>query len=270
MQFQVIQPQGILQQFVKYYWIMESDADENKVTERVIPTENIQIMFHYKNPFLVTNPNQETEIQSHSFISGLSNSYCDVCTNGEAGVIAVTFHPAGACYFFDFPLYEIENQSINLNDIFQADIRIMEEKLQGLHTTNERIECVEKFLLRRFKLISNYDYQLITSGINLIKTNNSLITANELSSKLFITPKSLERKFSKYIGKTPKQFIKLIRFQKIIAHFEHTKYTQMNIFANEIGYYDQAHFTKEFKTFSGLTPREYFIRYGKEACHYID
>lgn len=270
MHFQIIKPKGVLQQFVKYYWIMESDAGENKVTERVIPTENIQIMFHYKNPFQVTNSNQNTETQSQSFISGLSSSYCDVSTHGEAGVIAVTFHPVGACHFFDFPLYEIENQSINLSDIFYTEIRVIEEKLHCLHTTNERIQCVEKFLLKQLKLIPSYDYQLIKSGIQLIRTNNSLITANELSSKLYTTPKSLERKFSKYIGKTPKQFIKLIRFQEIISHFERTKYTQMNIFANEIGYYDQAHFTKEFKTFSGLTPREYFIKYGKEACHYID
>lgn len=51
--------------------------------ERVIPTDGIQIIFHYKTPFIVLHQNQKNEHQSRSIISGLSHSYADVKTNGD-------------------------------------------------------------------------------------------------------------------------------------------------------------------------------------------
>ena len=53
MRFQIIKPTGILTQFIKYYWVMEKSSLEEDVCERVIPTGNIDLMFHYKNSFKV-------------------------------------------------------------------------------------------------------------------------------------------------------------------------------------------------------------------------
>lgn len=272
MHFQIIQPQGILRQFVKYYWIMESDPGDGDVSERVIPTENVQIMFHYKNPFKVHASDNSIHWQSQSFISGLSNTYCDVSTQGETGVIAVTFRPLGACHFFKFPISEIEERNINLRDIFAAEMQDVEEQLYGIPSAKEKIACVETFLMRRFALIPAYDYRLLESGIRLIKADSLHVNPNLLSDKLFMTNKTLERKFAKYIGKTPKQFIKLIRFQHILSELQHTSYNNLSVFAYENGYYDQAHFIRDFKTYAGLTPKAFYRKYcalsTDDHCHY--
>ena len=46
MNFQIVQPTEFLRNFIKYYCFMESASYEEDITERVIPTENIQLMFH--------------------------------------------------------------------------------------------------------------------------------------------------------------------------------------------------------------------------------
>lgn len=107
--FQFVEPSGFLKNYIKKYCFMESEFHEADIVERVIPTENIQIMFHYKTPFVVMHPNQSTSKQPRSIISGLSNSFSDVSTNGKTGVVFISFYTIGASYFFKFSLSEIEN-----------------------------------------------------------------------------------------------------------------------------------------------------------------
>ena len=56
-EFSIVRPTGFLKNFIKHYCFMESDFHVEDVIERVIPTENIQLMFHYKAPFVVLHPN---------------------------------------------------------------------------------------------------------------------------------------------------------------------------------------------------------------------
>lgn len=153
---------------------MESTAVEADVVERVIPAGYIQLMFHYKNPFVVVEPKGTFIQQPRSVISGLSNTFSDVSTKGEAGVVFVSFRPAGACHFFDFPLSEIENLSIDLNDIFQSEISRVEEALYFAHTITEKVAVIEHFLLGRWAPIPNHDSLLINKGLKSFRKSRDV------------------------------------------------------------------------------------------------
>lgn len=266
MHFKVIPATGFLKNYVKHYCFMESGPNCKNVTERVIPIENVQIMFHYKNPFLVYGSKNSTTIQPRSLVSGLGNSYFDVSTSGETGVIFVSFHPAGACHFFPFPLCEIENQSIDLSDIYKNEIMQVEEKLFLNNSIPEKIKLVEDFLLQKFLTIPLHDALLIQRGFENIKRNKGQITAIALSNQLSVSGKSLERKFSQYLGKTTKQIIKLVRFQEIVKDLSNTANPVLTDCAYRNGYFDQSHFIRDFKTFTGLTPGEFYARYSTHSA----
>lgn len=240
---------------------METEASEGNIVERVIPTENVQLMFHYRNPFVVVQGETIAKHQPRTIISGLSNSYSDVSTFGQAGVVFVQFQPAGACHFFRFPLSEIENQSFDLSDVFNAEIKQIEEKLFESKTIQEKVFLIESFLMSKFSPIPQYDQLLVDKGIQLIKQSRGQITANSLAEKLTSTPKSVERKFSNHLGKTPKQYIKLIRFQETLKDFSTHKHSSLTEYAYCNGYFDQAHFIRDFKTYSGYTPKEFVEKY---------
>jgi AraC-like DNA-binding protein len=261
MHFHILQPSPFLQNYIRHYCFMEAGAAEGNIMERVIPTENVQLMFHYGNPFGVCKPDKTVIRQPRSIISGLTNNYADVTTMGEAGVVFVSFYPTGACHFFPFPLSEIENQDVDLSDIFHAEIREVEEKLFLTNTLKEKMEVIENFLVNRFKPVVSYDSMLIQKGVELIKQSRGQISAHLLSEKLAVTPKSLERKFAGKLGKTPKQFIKLVRFQETLKDFSVNKYINLTEYAYRNGYFDQSHFIHDFKTYSGYTPKEFFAKY---------
>lgn len=127
MHFQFIKPSPFLSRYIKHYWIMETDGSEGDICERVIPTENTELLFHYKKPFIVNPGVPGCSVQPRSGISGLGSTFSDVSTNGEAGVIAVSFFPMGACHFFRFPFHELKNQGTDLRNIYSKEISGLDE-----------------------------------------------------------------------------------------------------------------------------------------------
>ena len=261
MNFKIVQPNGFLKNYIKHYCFMESDIRDADIIERVIPTENIQLMFHYKDPFVIIHTNNIKIKQPRSIISGLTDSYSDVSTNGETGVVFISFYPAGACHFFNFPLSEIENQSVDMLDIFNSEIRQIEEQLFLKKTVEERVLLIEQFLLSRFSPISLYDNMVIQKGVSVIKACKGQTNTAFISNKLSVTQKTLERKFSKYLGKTTKQLIKLFRFQEVLTDLSNNKNSSLTERAYRNGYFDQSHFIRDFKTYSGYTPKEFATKY---------
>lgn len=146
-------------------------------------------------------------------------------------------------------------------DIYKNDIRQIEEQLYHANGIFEKVACIEDFLLKKLNPISLHDERMLQKSIELIKQQKGQITASTLSEKVSFTPKSLERKFSQFLGKSPKQFIKLVRFQETLKDFSLNADRNITEYAYRNGYFDQAHFIKDFKTFSGYTPKAFFVRY---------
>jgi AraC-like DNA-binding protein len=261
MQIQIIKPLAIFASYIRYYWVLEADKSDGIVTERVIPNGAIEMMFHYRNPFKCLTSYNCVKKQPQSFLSGISSSYADVSTQGESGMITVTFYPHGACNFFPFPMNETENNDIDLNCLIGREAKIIEQKLYNAASLKERIQIIESFLLKQFSEIHTKDITLLCSAISLINKYQGRLQTIKLADSLGTTTKSLERKFTSLIGKSPKQFSKIIRFKSIIDSVVKDHKNNFAQIALEYGFYDQSHFNKDFKAFSGYTPIEFFRNY---------
>jgi len=261
MRYKMVRPHAGLREYVQYYCYMESEGREPDVLERVIPTANVQLMFHYGNPFAVRLPDESEYIQPSSIVSGLTDSFSDVSTNGETGVVFIVFQPAGACHFLRFPLSELENRSLDMGDVFGNEIREVEERLVSTQAVCDRTEVIDRYLLGKLREIPEYDDSLVREGVRLAKLIGGAVTVRRLSQRLSTTEKNLERKFSRYIGISPKRFLQVVRFEGIMAALYRKRSVNLTEIALNCGYYDQAHFIKEFKRFTGYTPGNFIAKY---------
>ncbi len=256
MHFQVVHPSRALAPYIQHYWILETNKSDGIIQERVVPTGNIELMFHYRNPFYSLSQRGESHIQPRSMISGINRSWFDVSTSGESGALAVTFRPGTAANFFNLPMVELANRSIHLEELIKKEIIFVEEQLAEAFSLQARIQIVEQFLMKRFCPVAACDTNLIKQGIRLIENHKGQIRADKLAQNLFVTPKTLERKFARMVGNTPKQFIKIIRFHHVMTKLTATQPGMLTQHALENGYFDQAHFIRDFKAYSGYTPKE--------------
>jgi AraC-like DNA-binding protein len=99
------------------------------------------------------------------------------------------------------------------------------------------------------------DYALL--GIVHCPTSKYL---HQLSDRIGYSRKHFIQLFKEQVGVSPKQYLRIMRFQKAIAAIEKHAFISWSTLALECGFYDQAHFINDFRHFSGFTPNEYIAR----------
>lgn len=257
MRIQFFYPSKELLPFIKYYWILEIDQS-NAEPNRIFPLGSVEMFFHYGDRFRATDSNQNSFLLPRTLISGQKSNYLDIYTTGKTGVIAVMFKPHGARMFFDLPISEILNRNIELELIYGSKIKELEEQIINASDTQQRVLLIENYLKERIKEKYTYDFNRFSNCITEINKTRGLVSLNQLADSTCLSTKQFERKFSEYIGLNPKQFLRIVRLHNSIHAYQNNPNVKLTQIAHDCGFYDQAHFSNEFKQLTGLTPKEFF------------
>lgn len=254
--YKTYKPNSYLSSLVKFYWQFELNSDLQTVyTERVIPSGELQLIFHYRTPFKEISKHSQSLIQPQCLICGQQTEYKDVMTApGSVGMLAVVFYPCAFRAFFPNPVNEFTNQSIALDNILPVEIKALQERIIEANGVYARILLIENFLLRRLSIPN--DFSLAQEAVNIIAGENGQIAVNEVASKLDISKRQLERTFLRNVGISPKKFGRIVRLNTSIKHFERA--TSLTTLTYEAGYFDPSHLIRDFREFTGLSPKAFF------------
>ena len=250
MKFDRYFPTERLKPYIKYFVVSENELESEY---KVFPSSGLVIGFQYKGQLATINNNTEHKLKSTG-ITGISDSYKVFKNSPDVGTILVYFTEIGFTHFASYPANELFNLSLSLDDIFDKNsILEVEEKLALANTDNQRIKIVEQFFVSQLKDIKTD--KLIVEAVKLIYQNNGAIRIKELNEKLFISQSPFEKRFRKVVGTTAKKFASIVRFNTIIDNLNETKTLTEICYENK--FFDQAHFIKGFKQFTGDTPENF-------------
>ena len=115
-------------------------------------------------------------------------------------------------------------------------------------------ELLYGFLAKRFPAVNDSRFSEALSEI--LRCKGTLSIERDLDTGL--SPRQLRRVFKQHVGCTPKTFAQIIRFQYILSRKPTREDLRKEKWYFDLGYYDQAHFVKEFKRFYGLSPTQAF------------
>jgi len=257
MNHQIFEPHPDLSLFVKCYWTLESPKAKTPKRNTIVPDGCLKMIFHYGDEYKHYRDKENSIILPRSFVIGQLTCPYEVEPMGETATFFVCFHPNGFLPFASFPIKEMENTAIPLEKIYGEEGKRIGKEILEAKTTSERIYLIETFLLNRLTDTATID-QIVSSTIETILTANGQLSVNELSEKTNTNRRQLVRKFSSTIGLSPKQLSKTVRLQTALKALLTQKNINLTDLAYENEYYDQAHFIKEFKEFTGLTPKEFY------------
>lgn len=256
--YKISKPSSHLSKFIKHYWAMDSNiaATKNHI-QRIVPSGLLELIFYLGDKPIPLNNKRSSN--ANSLITGHLNEFYDMKIEGKMKLFSIIFLPHGLSAFLNLPIQEIYNQNIPLKFIFKNDIDRIESELFEAKSFSEQINIIENYLniLLKKKQI-NYNYKRLNSSILKINQSKGLVNINTLASDACLSRKQYERIFSQFIGTSPKQFLKIIRFQNAIDQKSKNKDINLGSLAYDCGYYDQAHMINEFKSLSGMTPKQYF------------
>lgn len=257
MNHQIFEPHQDLATLVKCYWTLEIPKEQTPKRNTIVPDGCMKMIFHYADSYKHYTENGNAILLPKCFVIGQLTRPFEVEPTGETGTFFVCFHPNGFIPFATFPIKEMENTAVPLEKLFEKNGQAIEQKILSANSTSERIHLIEAFLLNRLTDAEAINH-IVKSTVETILTANGQLSINELSKQNNINRRQLVRKFSSDIGLSPKQLSKTIRLQATLKVLLSKKITSLTDLAYENEYYDQAHFIKDFKEFTGLTPKEFY------------
>lgn len=250
MRFEKVTPTEKLRPYIKYLVISENpEAKEYKV----FPSTGLVMGFQYRGHLSTISNQQETNL-ANAGITGIGDTFKIFRNSADIGTILVYFTEVGWAAFCTCPANELFNESVSLNDIFgRQKISETEEKLSIANSDQKRIYIIEQFLLSQLK--KTVQDQLIVAAIKLIYQSKGSIRIKEINDKLAISQSPFEKRFRKLVGVSPKKFSSIVRFNNVLNQLGMEK-TLVEI-CYENNFFDQAHFIKDFKQYTGDTPERF-------------
>jgi len=184
-------------------------------------------------------------------------------TEGDFFNVSVRMVPHGLSFFSKVPMnYVLSEDAVSMYELFtEQEFAELVEKLHTCPDDKRRVLLIESFLLKKISVPANHDFN---AALKLIHASKGAVNVSNISKRLNVSEKSLNRYFNRYIGVNPITYINLIRFRTVVDGMNRSDNTQDLLqFAFDAGYYDQAHFIKRFKQFSNHTPGDFLFEKDK-------
>jgi len=249
-----LKPSHLLADAVRKYWFLEGFINsEEMYIERILPDGCTELIIHYGNPFRKLNEDRQV-LQENAFVFGQLQRFIDLIPAKNIGVMGVRFHPWGLNQFIKIPSAELKGEAVSLKNLFgDSQLKLVDEIFEANNST-QRAGIMDEFLITRYR--HKINNEKLSGLIDQIHQHRGSLSVDELTRLSGNSERQLERTFHAGIGLSPKAYSRIIRFQNSLRLASHAR--NLTDLALSAGYYDQAHFTREFTDIAGQAPRSYF------------
>jgi AraC-like DNA-binding protein len=262
MYFKEYYPDQFFSKYIDSYFTVDTSLVYEDITDIVVPDGTFGLLFIDSQNSIRRNTSTEgppITLSRTSLFGQKTKPVNYYYSPGKTTSFGIKINPEGLPLFLDYSYKELKNLFVELDGLADKDLMELEEQVFEQPYVQGKIKVVETFLLKRIsKLNSEPDYLLFSALVEHIKAKKGEIRSHMLAADFNINYKKMERLFKFYMGIAPKTYIRIIRFNATI-HL-HGQLTDLNLtqLGNEVGFFDQSHFIREFKSFSSLTPKDFF------------
>jgi AraC-like DNA-binding protein len=237
-------PSSDISFFIDHYWIIHWDLrDHEPYVSENLPHPCVHLVFE----------------KGKTAIFGVVTGKFTRVIEGLGGVFGIRFRPGAFFSFVRTPVSKFTDITLSVSDVFgldTAEIKELEEAILSAQTEDAQVELAELFLRERLP-DRDENIALINQIVEFIVTFREVTLVDAVVSNFHIGKRTLQRLFSQYVGVSPKWVIKRYRLQQAADQLAAGEVVDWPRLALDLGYFDQAHFIKDFKTIVGKTPAEY-------------
>ena len=278
------QPNARLSPLVECYWLCRSSGHEGG-EQRLIPGGRVEMIFHLGTSFhwLIhpEAPQGELITRAH-FMGQRDRVYFGRCA-GYTDMLGIRWKPGGLAALTVMPLSGFLNKMVPAEVVLGSRISRWEDRLQEEQGEIERVRLLERLLTgliedgnegtgklgwrsgwggaggqgrrRGSGGTGGQDgFAVLQAAITMIRERPDEFTVQAICQQTGWYYKKLERAFNESVGYTPKQYCRIIRFNKAIRLMNQAKPLSLTRISHGCGYYDQSHFIKDFHQYAGVAP----------------
>lgn len=257
-----IKPKPLLSPFIAHYWLWQST--HHPYVPDILPGTGAELLINLGEPLVISHPFHHQLLMGQSLLVCPRRATFKFETTGGSKLISVRFRSSGCYSIFGIPMDELSDKII---DMYQFLPESLIERLIMQVNDLDKIQLLESWFIGLLnpKLTTSSG---ITWAIDKTYYQQNHQGISGLQLEVNMSKRTLQRKFKLYTGVDAKYFERTARFQSTLR-------TQLNGTSNNYvdialdnGYYDQPHFIKEFRYFTGMSPKKYLIKANFMLNHY--
>jgi AraC-like DNA-binding protein len=238
-------PSPDLEPYVEHYWVVEWDL-RGEAPERAetLPHPSVHMIF---------------ERDGKSRIRGAARKKFSKLLDDKGGVFAVKFAPGGFYPFVGVPVSGFSDKIVSLRDVFGRRGDELDRAVLAQNTDLSRINVVENFLLAYLRDVDEADENVLkaTEIVYDVARDRGILKVQDLVDRYGLNQRMLQRLFAKYVGVSPKWVIQRYRLLEAAEQLASGESVSQTELALNLGFSDQAHFIRDFKSIVGVSPAAY-------------
>jgi AraC-like DNA-binding protein len=239
MHYREVRPPAELTNLVRYFWVIEhSDSDGSAIPFRLFAESCPGLVFFCRS--------------GYAAVSGVTTISRSFSITGNFKMIGAYLYPYALPLLFRISAKEFTEKQVLLSDITSHAAGNLSEQVMNTFNTNEQIGYISNFILG---CVPFYLKKNIHAGVHRLMETRGNCGIDQIASVSNLSSRQLERNFSNEVGVSPKLLSRLIRFQQALRLHSNASLTDIGL---QAGYYDQSHFIRDFTSFAGITPKQYF------------
>lgn len=256
LQLKKILPPAELQPYIKFYYTatLHQDLQDDYLDNH--PQGTMDIIFCLQENVLFKSPRLGERGSDRIFFVGQQESPFSFRFLPDTKLIGVTFHPEGYAKLFRRPAKELTNCGTSGWEIVQKEDRELLERLQEAAGEMERIQLLNFAFIKKIYR-NDLAFDAVDAAVAHLRREAGKVTIDKLAREYNMSARTLQRKFVARIGVGPKTFGRIMRFNHVMRMANENRSANWQDLLFKGGFYDQTHFIKEFRHFTGLTPTQY-------------
>jgi AraC-like DNA-binding protein len=180
-------------------------------------------------------------------------------------MMGVQFQPGGSFPFFAPPAGDFQNRQVSLEDVWGSDAERLHQRLVQAPAPEDKFAILEAALIASAPRGFSRHPAVAMALSRLARTGATSVAA--LAAEAEMSHKKFIRLFTAEVGFTPKRYLRVARFQRVLENIHAAPDVDWSDAVEMGGYFDQSHFIRDFREFSGFTPSDYLIRRGPYLQH---
>lgn len=259
-------PDPALSDVVEYYWLLRLSPDYfNASSKLVLPSTSVNLVFNLGagHDLIPVHSNQINACVRHSpLLLGQKKTGVTI-TNTKNGIhlLGVRCYPNKLYRLIRMPLHHITESGANMEDLLKSRKGETQRILAQETPIEQKLLLIERLLKENLKphTTKTNATLMVDHAVNIIKTKKGNVKIYDLQKAFNISKKALQYKFLHQIGLLPKEFARIVRMNHVLDLASTTTMSLTQI-SYEANYSDQSHFIRDFKSFTGIPPKQFFAQ----------
>ncbi len=257
--YQKYEPTPPLNNYVQAIWLAKKVNNRCLLPFKILSDCGASVIYNFSNSLHLERSTESRNVDNNGVVIGPGKDLLKMTFNGPVNALGIHFLASGGHVFFMQAMDKLANRFVTNDDnTFRGGVELSEKLFSFDESQDPQglIDIIESHLLKEFKKYEGQAQNRLGRLMLAVETDPNF-SLQELADMLEVSRREVQRIFKQFVGVTPNTFLRVNKINQLKTKIANNEFDTLTQLAIDSGYFDQAHFIRDFKQFMQTTPKQY-------------